>query len=720
MKRGLAAFTRKDYPRAALEFKIAAQNMPKDAEPVYQLGMTYLKAGAGQQAFDAFHKAEGINPEHEGARYQANLMEANSNNADLLDEARSGLRTYLLKHPSSAQARGTLALVEARLGNQGEAIRQLQEAVANKPEDMTPASAVLSYYAAKGNLAAIPLVTHALTERLPNSAEAATVRAEAAIATGSLADADEEIGRALKLKPAFRPALQLRLQRDVATNNRDEAFATARALSKLPDRVVWTAYGNLLFAAHRQEEGMKEYEQLLKEHPDDAGLRDEYSSVLMRSGRHSEALAVVNETLEKNPKDRAALLQRVALKTDSGDLDGASQDVKTLHDLKAFSAELSYREAHIFGARGDTAREGDLLADALKLNSHLLIARLELAQLLISGGNPRKALEVLEQAAEVERSALDYFRVHAMALIAAEEYVAARKDVDIGLANGRQVPFLFEDAILKEHAKDLSGARKSLEEGFAKAPGYPPVMAMLQRIMDRQGETQRFVAMVKDAAAKYPGNPDLQLGYGQLLAAQGNAAGARAALEAAKAAGAVADAEFEIAQLDARTSPDRARQELAELAKTHDSARVEIALADLDASKGAAPDAIVHYYLRAVQLEPSNVLALNNLAGILTTQKDKLEDALFWAQKALALSGESPVVEDTVGWIYYLEKKYDAALPLLVKSLKGQDRPAAHYHLAAALLANRDAAGARREYEAGVKQDPKSPARAEVSALFEK
>jgi len=109
---------------------------------------------------------------------------------------------------------------------------------------------------------------------------------------------------------------------------------------------------------------------------------------------------------------------------------------------------------------------------------------------------------------------------------------------------------------------------------------------------------------------------------------------------------------------------------------------------------------------------------MNNLAEALASRKSKYDDALFWAQKALAQSPNSPVVEDTIGWIYYREGKYDVALPYLEKSAKALDRPTAHYHLAGALAKSGDAVRGRKEYETALKEDPKSDARGAVGALF--
>jgi tetratricopeptide (TPR) repeat protein len=127
---------------------------------------------------------------------------------------------------------------------------------------------------------------------------------------------------------------------------------------------------------------------------------------------------------------------------------------------------------------------------------------------------------------------------------------------------------------------------------------------------------------------------------------------------------------------------------------------------------------VIQEYLHALKLEPANVLAMNNLADTLAARQSKFDDALFWAQKALALAPGDPAIEDTLGWVYYREGKYDVAVPYLEKSAKGLNRPLAHYHLAGALARAGDLSRGKREFELAVKQDPRSSARAAVEPLF--
>lgn len=111
--------------------------------------------------------------------------------------------------------------------------------------------------------------------------------------------------------------------------------------------------------------------------------------------------------------------------------------------------------------------------------------------------------------------------------------------------------------------------------------------------------------------------------------------------------------------------------------------------------------------------------AMNNPAFLLASRQTKYEEALFWGLKALALAPADPEVQDTLGWIYCKEGKFDAALPYFQKSLTALDRPLTHYHLAGALLGTGDAPAARKEYELALKLDPNSEFRFELARLFE-
>src|ERR1035441_10988097 len=80
LKRGIALIAKKDYGRAALEFRNAIKAMPKDAEPYYQLGLAYLD-----------RKSTRLNSSHLGISYAVfGLKKKKQKNTTQPDARRGG------------------------------------------------------------------------------------------------------------------------------------------------------------------------------------------------------------------------------------------------------------------------------------------------------------------------------------------------------------------------------------------------------------------------------------------------------------------------------------------------------------------------------------------------------------------------------------------------------------------------------------------------------
>ncbi|HYA16557.1 MAG TPA: tetratricopeptide repeat protein, partial [Bryobacteraceae bacterium] len=618
---GKAYLEKKDYKRAVIEFKVASQNMPKDAEPVYQLGMAYLKGGAVRPGLEALQKANKLDPKHEGARYQLALFGVGSNNLDMVEDAKKVISEHLAAHPDDVEAIGSLALAEAKLGNRDEAVKLLEQAAAKDPSNMRFAGMVIAVYAAKGETDAAKAIARDLTTRFPNSSDAAVLRAQTSLATRDFADTDAEVSRALSIRRDFQPALELRLRRELMNADPASAEQTTQELARLPEKRTWAAYARILFTERKIDQAIAEFNRVLREHGDTAELRDEFAELLIGARRDREAEDIVAGTLKKDPKDKAALLDRATLEINRGNLDAAAKDIKTLEELKAFSPQLTFQQARIYGARGDLVKQGDTLTEALKADPRLLGARLELARVMVSMGKAKNALEMLDQASPAEKRTTEYLYYRNMALIAGGDWDEAKKGVAGGLAATRTPGLLYQDALIKMKDHDLAGARQSLDAGFRMAPADPLTLAFLGDVMRRQGQGAGFTALLKDAAARNPGSATIQNALGKQLLAQGDRAGARAAFEAAKADGDVVSAEIEIASLDlAAGAVDPARQRLENLIKTRDNATARMMLADIETRRGASADAVIQHYLKAISLEPSNALAMNNLAETLSAR----------------------------------------------------------------------------------------------------
>ena len=77
---GKSYIAKKDYARAFLEFKNAAVAVPKDAEPPYQLALTYLALGDVDSGLSYLRKSVSLDPKH--AEAQIKLSEVLATQGD--------------------------------------------------------------------------------------------------------------------------------------------------------------------------------------------------------------------------------------------------------------------------------------------------------------------------------------------------------------------------------------------------------------------------------------------------------------------------------------------------------------------------------------------------------------------------------------------------------------------------------------------------------------
>jgi len=113
------------------------------------------------------------------------------------------------------------------------------------------------------------------------------------------------------------------------------------------------------------------------------------------------------------------------------------------------------------------------------------------------------------------------------------------------------------------------------------------------------------------------------------------------------------------------------------------------------------------YYRKVLSLDPRHPLAANNLACLLSGDKNRLEEAFRLAQMARQIRPEDPNVLDTMGWIFYQKGNYFSALSEFEESLgKGADNPMVNFHYGMALYRTKSYEKARKFLKKALALDP--------------
>ena len=150
-----------------------------------------------------------------------------------------------------------------------------------------------------------------------------------------------------------------------------------------------------------------------------------------------------------------------------------------------------------------------------------------------------------------------------------------------------------------------------------------------------------------------------------------------------------------------------------------DDVRLRITLAGYYERAGDINKAIQQYDA-VLANSPDNLLANNNLAALLSDHKK--DDASLKRAKDIAdklKSVNQPLIQDTVGWVYYKTGDYADAVEALKQVVTAQpDVQVFNYHLGMAYHKSGDKEQARKYLEAALASDKDFPGRADAEAAL--
>jgi len=695
----------KDPRRAILQFHNAIQVYPSNAETYYQLGIAFFEVQDYRQAVIAFLKALEINPSHAGARLRIAQMKSDTNNRALVEDAEREVKALMQDTGANSEILNTLALTELKLGNSGNAVQSLERALTEFPPDLR--SFVILAHAKldqKDTPGAEEILKKACKD-LPKSADAHRILAEFYLSQIRSSDAEPELQRALSLDPKSGPALYDLAQLQLREGRKQEAEQSFKRLAGFEG--YGSIYAVFLFKDGRQDQALSEFERLAKEAPDDRQARTNLIVAYRTVHRPADADRLLSAALKKNPKDLDALLQRGEIGIERRDFSQAEADLNSVLAAKP-DPEVYYLLAKLNQARGNVLLYRQNLSEALRLNPKLLTVRVELAgSLVATKAGAQAALDYLNQAPDV----IPVMVVRNWAHWMLDDLARMRKGIDQGLAQQRSVDLLIQDGLWKLRSGDPAGARTSVIEALKIDPTDIRALQALQQTYLSQKNDALALQKVKEYAAQQPKSAPVQDFLAMLLMAKGEKTQARSVLASVKSV----DPQFVLADLslvqldyaDHNLADARKRLE-ALLARDNANTTAQIWLAIVEEHMGDYNNAIENLR-KALDLAPNDAQASNNLAYLLTENRNEPDSALKYAQRAVELQPSAPAFRDTLGWVLYRKGQYAQAIQHLEIAGARPDNVVWKYHLAMAYAKDGDVARSRATLEAALKLNPNVP-----------
>lgn len=435
MARGEQYFTQGNFEKARIEFGNALQIAPNDAQARLMSGRVAEKLGNIRAALGFYQATLDIDSRDLLARASlARLLVLGG----AADRALEIVGAGLAQHPDDPELLTVRGAARARLKDNAGALADAEHAFTVAPSNADAAALLAALYKQAGQPDRAVELLQATIARVPGSVDLRQILADLYLSTGKESLAQELLLTIVRMRPQ-----DLRFRKQLAgfytrSNRLDDAERVLKeTLSWAPDSVdAQLAYVEFL-AAHRSwtraeavmaelsarrpkdydlrlgfgsleqrfgatQNAIATYRSVMaQDHTGPHGLaaRNRLAALEVAAGQYEQALTLVSEVLQNNPRDLDALTIRGNLQLQRGNVAGAIADLRAVLREQPTSIPVlrSLARAHL--ANGDPALAEESLRSALDASPTDTAVRVELAQLYLQKadlGAARTAIQQLE------------------------------------------------------------------------------------------------------------------------------------------------------------------------------------------------------------------------------------------------------------------------------------------------------------------------------------
>ena len=701
------------WREATIQFANALKIDRNYPEAHFELAETYMHMGQYRQAYAEFQRTLDLDPTNFSARLtMANLLLA----AGKVDDAQAQANMVMAARPNNPDLHALLAAIAFRRGNRDLAVTEMHNALNLDPNraafhdslafflSSDPASTTATEDELKKAVSLDPkavnpkvllMAFYAKNNRLP---EAEQIGWSAVAADPKSVPLREDLAQVI-LKEGDQPRAEQVLRQashDLADN--------PQGVRLLAD--YYTATG-------QSDKAKAEFASLAQKYPSNVPVQKGYARALIQANDLGTARTVIGTLMKKNGKDPEVIALNGIVLIDAGKASDAVNALELAIRDSPKDPFLQYWLGRAALANGDHDLAERSFLEVQKLNPSMLAAEDALANLAMQFGDMSMLGDVAEKTiAAAPRSPLGYVW-RAIVEVKHNDTATAESDLKtaVSVAPHDSVGYL-ELGKLRFAEKRFPEGVALLQQALQLSPDSAETLRLLVSYDMYLKQPDKALALVNEQIGKRPQNSGFYDILAQLQIESKNLDQASATAQKAMQ---LNTADNEAVMLYTQTAILRGQTANAIAAwqqwfNAHPSDAAAMALlGTLEEARGNKGQAESDYK-KALEIQPHQPLAANNLAYLMLENGENTDVALSLAQIARQSMPNSPNTADTLAWAYYYKGTYGFARDLLEDAVKAQPGDATmQYHLGMVYSKLKDKSDAAMHLKKAISLQPNSP-----------
>jgi tetratricopeptide (TPR) repeat protein len=702
------------YREAAIQFSNALKIDKNFADAHYQLAQTYVHLGQFAPAHSELMRTVELQPTNYKARVDlGNLLLA----ARKTDDAAAQADILLAAQPNNPDVHALLSAIDIRRGLKDEALAEIQKAMELEPnraafhEDL----ALLQV----GDPSKAKSVEDELKDAVkldPKSVNAKLLLAAFYMRSARWPEAEQMSKDAIQTDPknlgARRGLAQVYLRQGNQPKAEEVLRQASQDLSENPQGVRILA--DYYVATGQADKARTEFASLASKYPKNVSVQKGYIRVLLETRDFGTAQSVVSELMKKNSKDPEVAGLNGIVMLNAGKTNDAVNALQSAVKDSPKDAFLQYWLGKAAHAKGDTELEEKSFREAETLNPSNLPAEEELARIAGQKGD----MDLLSDVADKTIAAAPKFPGGYVWRAGVEMNHnmpdKAEADLKTAMSVAPQSPQAYlQLGRIRFTQKRYPEGVTLLEQSLQYDPNSHEALRLIVGYDLSLKQNDKALARLNAQIEKSPKNSSFYDLLAQLQAQNKNydqAGGtAQKAMQLNPSDGEAVMLFAQIQVKRGQTANAIGAYEKWTSAHPND-AGADAILGTLEESRGDMGKADA-YYKKALQIQPQQPLAANNLAYRMLVNGENVDVALTLAQTARRALPDSPNTADTLAWAYYTKGTYSFARDLLEDAVKAEPNDASmQYHLGMVYSKLRDKGNAETHLKKAVSLSPDSPA----------